>query len=176
MKVQSMMLSTCLVVGLALSSCDKDNEKQKLNDTDQDFMKKASISNTAEVSAGTLAATKATNARVKAFAQHMIMEHTTAQNDLKNVGNKVGYPVKDTIDPEHVAIAALLNTLSGRAFDSAYIHSQVADHDKTIGFFQNEINNGRHMDVKNYASSKLPNIQMHRTQADSIAKAFFMKR
>jgi len=175
MKVQTLMLSTCLLAGLAFSSCDKDDDDNKLNDTDQTYMTKTSISNSAEISAGTLASNKATNARVKAFAQHMIMEHTTAQNDLKTLGTAVGYPVKDTIDPEHVAIAAMLNSLSGRAFDSAYMHTQVADHDKTIAVFQTELSSGRHMDVKNYASTNLPHIQMHRTQADSIATAFFKR-
>ena len=98
-----------------------------------------------------------------------------AQTDLKNLGASVGYPVKDTIDPAHVAMAAQLNALSGRAFDSTYMYGQVADHRTTVSFFQTEQSNGRHSDVLNYANTYLPHIQMHLQSADSIANAFFKK-
>jgi putative membrane protein len=178
MKVQTLMISTCLLVGLALGSCDKNDDinNDSLNDTDQDFMTKTSISNTAEIGAGNIASNKATIAGVKTFGQHMIMEHTPAQNDLKTLGTNVGYAVKDTLDPEHVALAAQLNALTGRAFDSTYIVNQVTDHDKTIAIFQNELTNGRHQAVKNYANTNLPHIQMHRAMADSIAKANNFKK
>jgi putative membrane protein len=174
MKIRDLVLSGFLMTGVVLASCSKKNN-DKLNDQDEDFLIKASISNSAEVSAATLANTKATNAKVKAFAQQMIMEHSMAQNDLKNVGNAVGFPVKDTIDPAHVAIAAQLSMMSGRAFDSAYMHTQVADHKTTVALFQTELSNGRQRDVLNFANTYLPHIQMHLQSADSIANAYFKR-
>jgi len=105
----------------------------------------------------------------------MMTEHQKAQTDLKNLGTSVGNAVKDTIDPAHVALATQLNTLSGRAFDSVYIYSQVADHDVTIANFDNEQRNGRHKDVKSFADNYRPHIEMHRQRADSIARAFFKR-
>jgi putative membrane protein len=68
-----------------------------------------------------------------------------------------------------------MSTPAGRAFDSIYIHSQVADHDMTIANFQTEQNNGSHRDVQDYANRYLPHIQMHRQSADSISRAFFRR-
>jgi putative membrane protein len=172
MKIKNLMLSGCILATVAFVSCDK-NDDEDLNNTDRDYMMRASISNTAEVSAGTVAAGKATNPAVKAFAQFMMTEHTMAQTDLKNLGTNVGFTVRDTIDPAHVAIMTQLNSMSGRAFDSAYIHTQVADHQMTIANFQMELNSGQHRDVRDYANRYLPHIQMHLARADSIARAYF---
>lgn len=65
----------------------------------------------------------------------------------------------------------MLMTLSGRAFDSAYMKMQVANHINTINPMHSEINNGSDQRVKDYASAKLPNVQMHKQMADSIVKA-----
>ncbi|GEO08369.1 hypothetical protein SAE01_08650 [Segetibacter aerophilus] len=113
---------------------------------------------------------------MKKFAQFMVAEHTLAQTDLKNLGTSVGIAVKDTIDPPHVALKSLLvSTPAGRAFDSIYIYSQVADHDATIANFQTEQSNGSHRDVVSYANNYLPHIQMHRQSADSISRGFFRR-
>jgi putative membrane protein len=171
-----MKISKVIAAGFAsvifLTSCDKQNDNQ-VNSTDQTFMTQASISNNAEISAATLAASKATRAEVKAFAQFMLAEHPMAQADLKNLGSSVGFNVKDTIDPAHVTLMAQLNTLTGRRFDSMYIHSQVTDHQTTLTFFQTEIASGGHASVRSYATTYMPHIQAHLTRADSISRAFF---
>ncbi|TDH21437.1 DUF4142 domain-containing protein [Segetibacter sp. 3557_3] len=173
MMLKKMIYTGSVLAGLALVSCSKDDKD--LNDTDRQFMVQASLSNTAEIGAGTMASTKATSPIVKAFAMSMVAEHTTAQNDLKNRGNSVGNPVRDTLDPAHVALALQLNSLSGRAFDSVYMHSQVADHIATITFFQNEQSNGQHRDILGYANTYRPHIEMHRSRADSIATNLFRR-
>ncbi len=172
MKLNQILLTGCILSGVAIASCTKSNNNI-LNDTDRTFMLKASASNTAEIDAATLASYKATNTAVRAFAQHMIMEHSMAQTDLKTLSNNVGFPVKDSLDPAHIAIKALLASLNGRQYDSAYIYIQVVDHQAAVANFQNELSNGQHMDVKNYANTYLPHIQMHLQSADSIANAYF---
>ncbi len=172
MQLKKLVFTGCFFAGLALAGCDK-TTNNKLNDTDRNFMLKASASNTAEIDAATLASYKATNAAVKAFADHMIMEHGMAQTELKNLSVNVGYPVKDSIDPAHVALKAQLSLLSGRQYDSAYIYAQVTDHQAAVDNFNNELSNGQHKDVKNYASTYLPHIQMHLKSADSIATAYY---
>ncbi|MFL5811747.1 MAG: DUF4142 domain-containing protein [Flavisolibacter sp.] len=148
---------------------DKDNENS-INSTDQMFVTQVSIGNNAEIAAGQLAASKAENASVRAFGQMMVTEHGTAQNDLKSLGSNVGITVSDTVDAEHMALMTRLNSLSGHSFDTAYMHSQVKDHQKTLTIFQNELNSGNHQQVKSYANQYLPHIQMHTQKADSLSR------
>ena len=175
MNWKHMIAAGCLLTTLTFAACDKDDDDTELNDTDRTFLMQAGVSNTVEVGAGSLALTKSTHPQVRAFAQSMVAEHTLAQTDLKNVGTTVGQPVKDSIDPAHQTIMAHLMTLSGRAFDSAYMHTQVADHTLTLSFFDNEQDNGQHRDVRGYADKYRPHIEMHLTRADSIARAFFRR-
>jgi putative membrane protein len=168
----------CLLTSVFLvSSCDKDDDNDnELNNTDRTFMLQAGVSNTVEVGAAGLALTKSTHPQVRAFASHMVMEHGMAQTELKTLGTNLGVAVKDSVDPAHQVIMTQLMALSGRAFDSAYMHTQVADHTLTLSFFDNEQDNGQHRDVKGYADKYRPHIEMHLTRADSIARAFFVRR
>lgn len=176
MTMKKVIYATGVLAVVILAACSKSNENLTMNSQDQTFELKGTVSNTAEINAGNLVLTKGTNARVKSFAQFMIAEHTTAQTDLKSLGTSTGMAIRDSIDPAHQAIMAQLMSLpAGRAFDSAYIYSQVADHDMTIANFQAEINGGNHRDVKAYASTYLPHIQMHRMMADSISTAYFRR-
>jgi len=166
--MKKVLLAACLAVG-CLTACDKDDDND-VNSTDQTFVMKASLSNTAEVMAGQLAASRGSSAAVRSFGQMMVDEHTMAQANLRTAGTAVGMSVRDTVDPDHQALMMRLNGLSGRSFDTAYMNSQVRDHTVTLANFQNEINNGNHPTIRNYATQNAPHIQMHLQKADSISR------
>ena len=155
---------------IVFASCKKDKDNNNVNSTDQTFLTQVAIGNKAEVMAGQLAATKATNPAIKSFGQLMVTEHGQAQTDLQNVYSSVGQTTPDTVDAEHQALMARLNSLTGHSFDTAYINSQVKDHQKTLIIFQSEINDGDNSNVKNYANTYLPHIQMHLQKADSLSR------
>jgi len=155
---------------IVFASCKKDKDNNNVNSTDQTFLTQVAIGNKAEVMAGQLAATKATNPAIKSFGQLMVTEHGQAQTDLQNVYSSVGQTMPDTVDAEHQALMARLNSLTGHSFDTAYINSQVKDHQKTLIIFQSEINDGDNSNVKNYANTYLPHIQMHLQKADSLSR------
>ena len=173
MKLKKWMYAGGILASVLLMACGKDDDE--LNSADRDFITKTSISNTAEVGAATIAINKASNPVVKAYAQHMIEQHRMAQTDLKTLGTSVGFIVKDTLDPAHVAIETQLNTFTGRQFDSAYIYTQIVDHHMTSASFQLEQTSGQHRDVKKYANTYRPHIEMHLSRADSIAGAYFRR-
>lgn len=152
-----------------LSSCDKDdNDNNDVNSTDRSFVTQVAIGNKAEIMAGQLAVTKGNSAGVKAYGQLMVTEHGLAQTDLQNVASGIGITLPDTVDAEHQALMVRLNSLSGYSFDTAYINSQVKDHQKTLSIFQMEVSSGNNTTVRNYANKYLPHIQMHLQSADSL--------
>ena len=175
MKIKYMFLPAFLLASVVLSSCDKndDNKGNDLNATDKNFLVNASISNNAEIELANLAVSKAVSPVVTSFAQQMITDHTTAQSDLKDVANKVNFAITDSIDALHQVLKDQLTTLEGSAFDSAYIHSQVADHDQALSLYNLEQTSGNQNGVLYYANNYKPKIQMHRDLADSIATNMF---
>jgi putative membrane protein len=169
MKVTLMALTGLLAVA-SFCACDKNNDNNPaLNATDSSYVMMAGMGNTAEIQTSQLALTKSTNEGIRSYAQMMITDHTNAQNELKTIVTKYGLTVPDSVDAAHAATAALLTTLTERAFDSAYIVNQVADHNASITLYETERNNGRNADLKNFATGKLPALQMHLMHADSLA-------
>ena len=158
-----------------LISCDKDDENPPPTDvstTDRNFVVLASMGNQAEIQTSQLALTRGTDTAIKSFAQMMIMDHQMATARLDSIASDLGLYVPDSLDAEHVALHAQLDTLSGYAFDSVYINSQVVDHQENIALFQTERDNGTNQRLRDYAGSLLPHLQMHLQRADSIASRY----
>ena len=159
---------------MLVAACDKDDDNDnsnQTNTTDQTFMTNVAIGNMAELQLGQLAATKGTNAMVRTYGQLMTAEHTQAQTDLQATANTAGYRLPDSVDAAHQAIRNMLMSMpAGRSWDTAYINSQVRDHQNTLNIFQMEVSSGQHTQAKNYANTYLPHIQMHLSKADSISR------
>jgi putative membrane protein len=165
-----MMGIVCLISTAFLTSCRKDhNDNSAPSKQDRNFMFQASFANHGEVAAGQLAASKGMDASVRAFGQHMVAEHTKAQNELTALAAQWGIGLPSTPDTEHLQLLQRLQTLSGHAFDTAYIHSQVEDHRKALQLFSDEVVWGNNKQVKWYAAKYHPHILEHKTTAESIA-------
>lgn len=151
------------------TACSKGSDKSdNLNQADQNFVTMAAYSNMDEIDEGQLAIGKASDASVKAFGQQMVTAHTTAEEELRNTAMQNGIGLPGGPDSNHLQMKGQLSGMTGRMFDSAYIHGQVTDHQNAINLFQTEINSGSNTDIKNYAIKYLPKIQMHQQMADSL--------
>lgn len=177
MKITSKYLLLFCLTSIIFFACKKNdtNNNETLNAQDRNFISQAALANTAEIQAGQLAATNADSSTVKSFAQTMVNDHTTAQGDLKALGNTLQVNVPDSIDSIHSSVMDSLKTLTGRAFDSVYIMNQIADHQKVISDFQEEVSSGNKSDVIGYANKYLPKLQMHLQMADSVATVMNFK-
>lgn len=163
-----------LLALFVLLSCDKDDDDndRDLNQTDRNFTTKATMANFAEIDAGQLAATKATEMGIRMFGQMMVTDHTTAKAELKNIAMSLGLYAPDSLDAEHVALKNQLMAATGREFDSIYIHSQVKDHQAAIALFELQRMNGDNEQLRDYAEETLPHLQHHLHMADSLANYY----
>ncbi|MGZ3845416.1 MAG: DUF4142 domain-containing protein [Flavisolibacter sp.] len=168
MKKVFLVGSVALII---LASCKKDKNNDSVNPTDQAFLTQVAMANKAEIMAGQLAATKSTTASIKSYGQLMVTEHTQAQTDLQGVYTNVGQTKPDSLDAQHQALMTRLNSFTGHSFDTAYINSQLRDHQNTLTIFQTEISGGNNSSVKNYANMYVSHIQMHLQKADSLSRA-----
>ena len=88
-------------------------------------------------------------------------DHSKANDDLKAIAAKNGITVPTALDDKHQAAVKHLSTLSGPAFDKAYVNLMVKDHEKTVSLFKQEAASGQDAEVKNFAMSNLPTIENH---------------
>jgi putative membrane protein len=98
----------------------------------------------------------------------MVTEHTTAQSELKGLADKWRIETPTTPDSMHLVMMKQMEPLVGHTFDTAYMKSQVMDHNTAIQLFQQEATGGENQKLKDYANKYLPHIMMHKQMADSI--------
>jgi len=150
----------------------KTNGKQGGNgkaSNDADFVNKAAIAGMAEVELGKLALKQSSDAEVKKFAQHMIDDHTKANDELKALAKKKNMQVPDKLDSEHQATVDRLAKLKGEEFDAEYKKVQVDDHVTAVELFENQSKNGADADWRKFAGDTLPTLQDHLKMARNLA-------
>jgi putative membrane protein len=147
--------------------------------SDEDFIVKAAEGGMKELEAGKLGVQKATHADVKAFAQRIVTDHTKANTELmglakmKNVTLKTSEetPVTTTSNappPPTAETPNALNTLSGEAFDRAFMDQMVKDHETTVALFEAQARDGKDADVKAWAAKTLPTLKAHQKEAQEL--------
>lgn len=138
-----------------------DKGDQVVTGGDLDFINQAAPGNMVEVELGRLATKQATSSEVKKFAEQMIIDHTKAGEELKQVaqGKKVMLP--PNLMPKHKETMEKLTKLKGAEFDREYVKAMVEDHEKDVAAFDNIAKTGVDADVKAFAAKTLPTLQMH---------------
>lgn len=135
------------------------------------FMTTVADVSMAEVKLGQLAQDKGMNARIKAFGQLMINDHSKANDELKALAAKKNVTLPATIGEDHQKKYDDLSKKSGKDFDKAYINAMVDGHQSAIDNFKNNTDNSD-ADVKEWVNKTLPTLQMHLDSAKAIKKAF----
>lgn len=140
-----------------------------MSPSDKEFVMKAGQDGMAEVRIGQVALVKASSAEVKAFAQRMMNDHGTANEELKQLATIKGLALATGVREPHQQAARHLEGLSGAAFDKAYMQHMVEDHQEAVRDFQNAASTATDADLKRWATQKLPALQEHLRQAEALA-------
>jgi putative membrane protein len=143
------------------------NQANRLETADHTFAMKAASGGLAEVELGNLAMQKAKDPKVKEFGQRMVTDHTKANNELKAIAANKGITLPTTLDAKDQKTKDRLSSLTGAAFDRAYMSDMVSDHKADIAEFEAQANHGTDPDLKGFASKTLPTLQEHLRLAES---------
>ena len=139
--------------------------------SDSDFAKEAAEGGMAEVKFGQLAQDKGASDAVKEFGKRMVDDHSRANDKLKNIAEKENVKLPLSLSKKDQSTYDKLSKLSGDAFDRAYAHNMVKDHENDIASFQREAANGRDPGIKTFASETLPTLQDHLKLAKEMMKS-----
>jgi putative membrane protein len=131
--------------------------------------------NKADSSAGAVAAKKATNADVKAYARLMMSEHHTLRAAGQELAKKLGVTPKL---PERNPLAgyvknemdALQKTPKGAEFDRTYIDHEVSIHQAVLDFANQARVTTQTTELKDLIEKAIPVIRKHLDQAQEIQK------
>jgi putative membrane protein len=101
---------------------------------------------------------------VKAFGQHMVTDHSKANEQLKTLATSKGIDIPKELQAEHKAKRDQLAKLSGEEFDRRYMDEMVKGHEATVTKFEHEMRNGSDEDIKQFAKDTLRTLREHLAQ------------
>lgn len=136
----------------------------------QQFADTAAASDTFEIETSRLAATKASSAKVKKFADEMIKAHTESTAKLKAAGasaSPVIFPAAQLTAAQQQTLDALA-TKSGAEFDTAYAKAQVDGHQATLDALKAYSATGEVPALKAFAGQLVPVVTAHLNMAKAL--------
>jgi putative membrane protein len=133
--------------------------------------------NQIDINHGKLALKKAKDAQVHDFAQQMITDHTAVLKSVNDLGAKLKVTPEESATAKSLRSQAAettkkLNGLKGKAFDKAYIDSEVAYHQAVIDAVSKVlIPNAKNAELKKALEDTAPAFQGHLEHAEKIQSA-----
>jgi len=140
---------------------DTNRQFSYLAEADQRFIRDAQAGGAFEVSSGQKALLKANDPQVKTIAQHMVDDHTKANQQLNNLANRKGLPDTAGMNASQIDMLSQLDRSNGADFDRLYLSQQTSAHQDTIAKFESAAANAKDKDVRDFASATLPTLRDH---------------
>jgi putative membrane protein len=101
----------------------------------------------------------------------MVEDHTKLGDQMAGVASQIGVDPPSMLSPKDKALKLKLESLSGDAFDKAYINAMVADRQKDLSDFRMEVTNRASPTVKTAAKDGEHVIAMHLEMIQKIAQS-----
>jgi putative membrane protein len=145
--------------------------------TDPQIALIAVTADTVDIEAGKLAASKTTNAQVKEFAELMIRDHTSVNEQATALAKRLNVTPEESATSKSLKadgdkMKTKLEGLSGAAFDKAYVDNEVAYHQTVLDALDKTlIPNAKNADLKGLLESVRPVIASHLDHAKMIQKS-----
>jgi putative membrane protein len=130
-----------------------------------------------DIAAGQQALKRATDPRVKTFAEEMIRDHKAVNDKALALVKKLGVtpednPTSQSLSKDAAAKLAELGKLSGAAFDRAYIENEVAYHKTVNGALKDTlIPDAQNAELKSLLETGLTLFTAHQEHAENLANA-----
>ena len=151
------------------SNTNGENKMLSVDESTASFMTAVADVSMTEVKAGELARDKATNPRVKSFAEMMVRDHSKANDELNSLAGRKNVTLPANISDEHQKKLNDLQKKTGKDFERAYMDMMVDGHQSAINDFNKQKDN-KDADVKDWVNKMLPALQMHLDSAKAVKK------
>jgi putative membrane protein len=170
MKRSSYLLFGVIVLFI-ISSCNENRRPQNYNlipdAASISFIHSGLEAGQSEIKASEIAAVNSKNQHIIGFAKMVIADHSQAGDELQNIAINNKVTGDDSVSTDHQKVIANLKTLSGSAFDKAYIQMMVTDHQKAIELFT-KAKTDKLETIQNFAQKVLPTLKVHLDSANAI--------
>jgi putative membrane protein len=157
-----------LIIGFTAASATALAANDKISA--EDFVKKAGEAGAAEVTMGKLGVAKSTDKDVKAFAQHMVKDHTKANEELIAAAKAKGLKVPTEPGVMHKGMKEKFEHQSADAdFNHDFMEQMVKDHESAVALFRTaSADTTLDPDLRALAKKTLPTLEEHLADARKL--------
>ena len=145
------------------------------NWTDGQILAFAATANRGEIAEGKLAETKATNAKVKAFARQMVTDHTAMLTEGNSFAKKNNITpdstkddVKDLAKDASSELQDLQSKAKGNDWDKDFVDKEIDGHKKVLQKLQDAQNATQNAQLKDMLTKATQKVQQHLDKAQAL--------
>jgi putative membrane protein len=138
---------------------------------DRKFMQDAAEGGLFEVQSGQLAANKASDDKVKQFANKLVEDHQSANNELVQMANTKGLELPAAPSRSQRREIEKLGKESGSKFDQDFAKAEIKDHEQDIKKFEKASGKVKDPDLKAWIDKTLPHLREHLAMAKDLPEA-----
>jgi putative membrane protein len=135
---------------------------------DSTFIRQTIRGNYTEVALGRLAASRATNSRIKDFAERMVSDHNDMNKEWVDLAQDNDMKVSVEFGPAGQQSIDRLQGLSGAAFDQAYMSENIREHEQDLAAFERMATSARSAEVRKLSSTGASTVREHLTLAQQV--------
>jgi len=140
--------------------------------TDANILGQLAEANQAEIAVGQMALQRTKSSEVRGFARQMISDHTKMLNAGKAVADSLAVtpspPSPDSLPQKADQETQTLSTLTGAAFDKAYMDAQVADHRTVLALLGKLAAAAQDPRLQSLIAGAQPTVQQHLDRAQAL--------
>ncbi|MGO8969624.1 MAG: DUF4142 domain-containing protein [Myxococcaceae bacterium] len=144
------------------------------SDTDMTFegqlLNNLHEANLMEIAAGRLALTRGASAAVKRYAAVLVKDHSLADEQVAALAQTMNVPLPATAAPQEDL--KVLSSLSGTAFDRAFLKMMVDDHTKAVSLVRSAQRRVSSPAFTTFLNKLLPVLESHLDTALALSKDF----
>ena len=134
---------------------------------DQHFLSEAIQGDLSEIKMGKLAQEKGQSDQVKEFGKTLEQDHSEHLQKAQQMAQQDGLNAPSEPNAKQKAMYERMSSLSEKAFDAAFAHDMVRDHEKDIRDYEKEANSGS--GLADFAKQTIPVLKKHLDTAQSLS-------
>jgi len=136
------------------------------SEQDRRFVEVAARAEASRIEAAEQALTKASDKRVRIFAERIIEDHRPINEELTVLASDAGIALSSDVasDP----LPKDLSSLSGNAFDHAWLDAELKAYQELIELFGQQADKGDNQPLKTFAANHLASLRDHLEIARSL--------
>lgn len=176
LKIASVVVCLFALLGCSRSDSVKaagDDGAPSATPAAQDFMMKTAQADLSEIDMARLALKKSDDTDVRDYASMIQSDHTAALEDLSDLMKDRNVPEPKTTTADAIQDLNRMNELTGPEFDREFINMMVADHEKAIEMFHEQVGISLDPDIRKYAEDQIPKLEMHLEKAQRLQSRLF---